>query len=209
MSTEPGAVQCLHDTDNGHFYVFHDDNQKVYGHPGRWLKELPQARYHLTRNLRNTRAIHFCSKPWYGGKATQSGGPEGVPVDWRVAKRKDELASMLKGTVGDLVGRQNVLPGDIAILTGGRLNGNAVVTGQAISEIPCSPAGKGSDGKLIFDTVRRFKGLDRPVVILIGIEELMEQELIYVALTRPTVLLIVIGSEAAIDRIKVGPMDSD
>jgi hypothetical protein len=195
---------CLRDSDNGQFYVFHDDNQKVYGHSGGWLKELPQARYHLTRNLRNTRAIHLCSKPWYGGKATQSAGPEGVPVDWRVAKRKDELVAMVKGAVADLIERQKIPPGDVAVLTGGRMNGNPFGSGRTIAGVPFSPAGKGAEGKLIFDTVRRFKGLDRPVVLLVNVEELMEPEMVYVAVTRPTVLLMVFGTQTAVGRIKNG-----
>lgn len=200
---------CLRDPENGHLYVFHDDNQKVYSHSGGWLKELPQARYQLTRNLRNTRAIHLCSKPWYGGKATRSAGPEGVPVEWHVSKRKDELAAIVKGAVTDLTGRQKVPPGDIAVLTGGRVDGNPITSRGAISGVPFAQAGKGSDGRLIFDTVRRFKGLDRPVVLLTDVEELMEPELVYVALTRPTVLLMVFGTQSAVDRIKAGLASGD
>lgn len=197
---------CLRDSDGGHLYVFHDDNQKVYSHSGGWLKELPQARYQLTRNLRNTRAIHLGSKPWYGGKATRSAGPEGVPVEWHVAKRKEDLATMVKGAVTDLTGRQKVPAGDVAILTGGGVDGNPIVSRGTVSGVPFVPAGKGSDGRLVFDTVRRFKGLDRPVVLLADVEKLTEPELVYVALTRPTVLLMVFGTQAAVDRIKVGPI---
>jgi hypothetical protein len=56
---------CLRDTKAGAFYVFYDDNQRVYHRDGGWLAELPQCKYHLTRNLRNTRSIHASSRPWY------------------------------------------------------------------------------------------------------------------------------------------------
>jgi hypothetical protein len=200
---------CLKDSECGLFYVFHDDNQKIYSHSSTWLKELPQARYQLTRNLRNTRAIHLCVKPWYGGKAIRSAGPEGVPVEWHVAKRKEDLTAMVKGAVTDLIGRQKVPMGDIAILTGGRVDGNPVASRGMVSGHAFVSGGKSSNGRLVFDTVRRFKGLDRPVVLLIDVEELTEPELVYVALTRPSVLLMVFGTQAAVDRIKVGPVTEE
>jgi superfamily I DNA/RNA helicase len=116
---------------------------------------------------------------------------------------------MVKGAVADLIERQKVPPSDIAVLTGGRVAGNPMVSGRTISGVPFSPAGKGGDGRLIFDTVRRFKGLDRPVVLLTDIEELTEPELIYVALTRPTVLLLIFGSQVTLERIKSGPVGDD
>jgi hypothetical protein len=54
----------------------------------------------------------------------------------------------------------------------------------------------------VFDTVRRFKGLDRPVVILVDTEGLADAELIYVALSRPSVLLYVFGREPDLARLR-------
>jgi superfamily I DNA and RNA helicase len=67
-----------------------------------------------------------------------------------------------------------------------------------------SPTGAGSDGKLVFDSVRRFKGMDRPVVLVIDADLLVDPELTYVALTRPSLLLKVFGSAATLARLRAG-----
>lgn len=200
---------CLKDGDQGPFYVFYDDNQRVYRHSGGWLAELPQQRFHLTRNLRNTKAIHLCAKPWYRGRVTRSAGPEGVPVEWIVAKSSGDAVATVKSALGDLLVRQKIPPGDIAVLTGGCVEGNPLVTRGAINGTPSVSAATGSDGCLVFDTVRRFKGLERPIVLLTDVEDLTDAELVYVALSRPAVLLMVFGSPAALERIRRGPGEDD
>lgn len=195
---------CLKDSDNGCFYVFYDDNQRVYGDAGSWLSEMPKARYPLTKNLRNTRAIHLSTKPWYSGRALRSAGPEGVPVEWIEVKRKENVAAAVRDSVADLTKRQKIVPGDIAILTAGRAEQHPLVVGGAIAGVRCVRAGQGSGKDLIFDTVRRFKGLERRVVLLIDVDELIEPELIYVGLSRPSVLLKVFGTHTALARIRNG-----
>lgn len=61
----------LRDGDKSIFYVFFDDNQKVYGDREELLPELQRQPYKLIRNLRNTRAIHRAFVPWYAGKVTR------------------------------------------------------------------------------------------------------------------------------------------
>ncbi len=53
--------------------------------------------------------------------------------------------------------------------------------------------------------MRRFNGLDRPVALPTDVEELTDPEMAYVALTRPSVLLMVFGTQGAVGRIRVGP----
>ncbi|NTU49930.1 MAG: ATP-binding domain-containing protein [Desulfobulbaceae bacterium] len=57
-------------------------------------------------------------------------------------------------------------------------------------------------GKVTVDTVRRFKGLERQVIILSLIEPLKEAELIYVALTRAQLYLIIVGSSIEIENLR-------
>ena len=200
---------CLKDGDGGPYYVFYDDNQRVYRYSSGWLAELPTQNFHLTRNLRNTKAIHLCAKPWYRGRVTRSAGPEGVPVNWVSVKSSGEAVAAVKGALTDLLGRQKISAGDIAVLTGGRVHGNPLAAKGTIGGAPFVAAGAGSDGRLIFDTVRRFKGLERPVVLLTDVEDLTDAELIYVALSRPAVLLMVFGMSASLDRIRRGPVEDN
>lgn len=95
------------------------------------------------------------------------------------------------------------------MLTGGLAVGNPLAAKGTISGTPFVSAGVGSEGRLIFDTVRRFKGLERPVVLLTDVEDLTDAELIYVALSRASVLLMVFGTPASLDRIRRGPGDDE
>lgn len=69
-----------------------------------------------------------------------------------------------------------------------------VVTGDQVAE----------PSKVLLDSIRRFKGLERPVVVLTGIDELSADEetaLLYVGLSRARVHLVVIATEATMKRL--------
>lgn len=57
------------------------------------------------------------------------------------------------------------------------------------------------DGSVIFDAVRRFKGLERKVVILIDIGSTIDSERTYVALSRASFPLYIVGSKADAERV--------
>lgn len=196
---------CLRDADNDSFYVFFDDNQKVYARDSGFLAELPQARYYLTRNLRNTKSIHDSSRPWYSSpRVSRPTGPDGEPVSWRSVANVKELRAGIAATLSDLLGTHKVDRRSIAVLTAGVTAGHPLVEGRRLCDLPFLPADENSGDSLVFDTVRRFKGLDRPVVIVIDADRLTDPELIYVALSRPAVLLYVFGPQQDLERIKSG-----
>ena len=64
--------------------------------------------------------------------------------------------------------------------------------GLPSEEVPDEPT---DDGVVLFETVRRFKGLERPVVILCELPDDDERldQLLYTALTRATTHLVVIA----------------
>jgi hypothetical protein len=195
----------LKDTDSGSFYVFFDDNQKVYARDSGFLAELPPARYYLTRNLRNTKAIHDSSRPWYSSpRISRPAGPDGEPVSWRAVAGAKDLRSAVAATLSDLLGTHKVDRGSIAVLTAGVVAGHPLVEGGRLCDLPFSPADHNNGDTLVFDTVRRFKGLDRPVVMVVNAERLSDPELIYTALSRPSVLLYVFGPKKDLDRIRSG-----
>lgn len=197
---------CLREPETGAFYVFYDDNQRVYQREGGWLADLPQSKFHLTRNLRNTRSIHDSSKPWYASpRISRAGGPEGQPVVWKAVGPQQSLASLLASTLTDLIEQHGVKPGEIAILTPGTTANHPLARGGRIGGMEFSQAGARADGQLVFDSIRRFKGMDRPVVLVIDADTLIDPELTYVALTRPSLLLKVFGSAATLARLRAGP----
>jgi hypothetical protein len=196
---------CLRDADCGSFYVFFDDNQKVYVRDRGFLAELPQARFHLTRNLPNTKAIHDSSRPWYSSpRISRPTGPNGEAVAWRTAATAKALRSGVAAVLSELLGTHGMERRSIAVLTADAVAGHPLVAGGRICDLPFVAADENSGDSLVFDTVRRFKGLDRPIVIIVDVDRLTDPELIYVALSRPSVLLYVIGPPEDLDRIRSG-----
>lgn len=196
---------CLRDADCGGFYVFFDDNQKVYARDGGFLAELPQSRFHLTRNLRNTKAIHDSSKPWYSSpRIIRPTGPNGEAVSWRAAATVKELRSGVAAALSELLGTHGMERRNIAVLTAGAVAGHPLVAGSRLCDLPFVAADENSGDSLVFDTVRRFKGLARPIVIIVDVDRLTDPELIYVGLSRPSVLLYVFGPPKDLDRIRSG-----
>ena len=196
---------ALKDSQNSVFYVFFDDNQKVYGDREELVSEIPQVPYVLTRNLRNTKAIHRTLVPWYLGRTTRATGPEGEPVNWCVVGKGRDLNSRISTDLDDLIGRQGFEPGEIAVLTARGIDNHPFSATGRIGSYDVARADQWDLNQVIFDSVRRFKGLDRVIVLVIDVDELTEPELIYVALSRAKVLLKVFGRKSDIDRLKGAP----
>jgi hypothetical protein len=113
-----------------------------------------------------------------------------------------------------------VPPWEIVVLSGGsardsrawqtRRFGNVVLWNEAIhddgtskglppEDVPDEPA-----DCVVFETVRRFKGLEREVVVLVELPEAIDRldELLYVGLTRATTQLVVIAPSGLAARLR-------
>lgn len=189
----------LTDVEEGEFYVFHDDNQTLYETDGSFICALPAASYRLSRNLRNTKAIHSAMRNWYKGRPMHAAGPDGQPVQ-KIIIRQPELAIPKMNEHVALLLKSNQLTADqIAVLTGGPLDPATVP--ERIGGAPVCNATDVKTGSIIFDTVRRFKGLSRPCVFVLKPELLKGAELRYVALSRANLLLFLVGSSEALQTL--------
>ena len=60
---------------------------------------------------------------------------------------------------------------------------------------------------MLLETVRRFKGLERPVVILTAIDDLRAEEetaILYCGLSRARAHLVVVAKEETLGRLSIG-----
>ncbi|MEC3860144.1 NERD domain-containing protein [Mesobacterium sp. TK19101] len=190
----------INEPDTGEFYVFYDDNQRLFSPEKGFMDALPASSIALTRNLRNTRRIHDLMTKWYQGRRSIPAGPEGEPVGSIVCRKGEMAPARLNERIAQLVRSGQVKPGQIAVLSG---TGDALAAlGERIAgNATCRADGVRPD-HIVLDTVRRFKGLSRPCVFLIGIEGLTDPELIYVATSRANVLLELVGTADDIARLK-------
>lgn len=173
-------------------HVFYDTNQSLYGAVGTQLASFNLLPIRLTRNLRNTQSIHEVATRHYTGPNTISDGPKGVPTEEIVSSDAD-TPMVIADVIRRLTGVEKVSPSDVVVLAvkQDRLNVIAERLGSARSS------------EIAFETISRFKGLERAVVIVVADKNLSDEpELTYVALTRARTHLIIVGSEPILNWIK-------
>jgi len=184
-------------------YVFFDSNQGVYGSVPSLPRDASLLPIRLTRNLRNTKAIHDTAAVFYEGFAVQAIGPQGTAPEWLVEER-DRIPSAVRQIVTGLVRHEKVPLESIAVLTSSRRVLNELIDNGCLGSYPvCESGGCKGDPALTVDTILRFKGLESPVVVLVVVEALTD-ELAYVALSRARSLLTIIGTDKLLSNLRCG-----
>lgn len=180
----------LRDPDRGHFYLFHDSNQAIYGRPtGLPERLIPFA---LVENKRNTRAIFAEVMRFYGGdQPIHCKGPEGVTVRRR-RLGAGGLREALTAELEYLVGEGRIDRSDIVVLTPKALERSDAA--GTFGRFELSERG-GRPNHIKLSTIHRYKGLEAKAVILCELPDRHTPEfktLMYVACSRPRSLLSVI-----------------
>lgn len=181
---------------SGSLRVFFDSNQKVYDSAGSGVHDLSVVPVRLSRNLRNTKNIHQAASTHYSGPKIIADGPDGLEVSWLNAESLDSKIAAAYRELRRLVHNEEVGPGDIAVLVNGPSARTSFLEKSSGTSIQFTDAESMVLEDVVVDTVRRFKGLERPAVILIVTGDEMERrELAYVALSRPRAYLCIVCSE--------------
>ena len=189
---------ALKEGDETGFYLFYDDNQRLFSAEGGFIEALPKQAIALTRNLRNTRRIHALMAKWYQGRSTAV-GPEGEPVGIIDCRTNDLALARVTERIAQMLRSGQVAPGQIAVLTGS--SANLHVLPEKIAGVETCRADSICPDQIVFDTVRRFKGLSRPCVFLLGLDGLTDPELVYVATSRANLFLELAGTAEDIARV--------
>lgn len=174
----------LADPSDGILYLFLDANQQVYPRPDGF--PATGLEVSLTKNLRNTQCIHRAAMTHFGGEPVRAAGPEGRPVETVTISGPSDLVSALSRLLHRLIQEEGVPPGDIAILAGHSLSHSGLDRGDRIGIFPVTrdPA---VAQLVVVQTVHRFKGLERAVVVLVDVDDLSPEhadQVMYVGLTR-------------------------
>ena len=187
----------------GVFRIFYDNNQRVYASAIRLPEDVDLVPILLTLNLRNTRRIHELVRQHYTGHEIEAVGPEGVEVRWIKADTPDDLAQRISDCVAQLNSLERVPPDDIAVLvaTGKAIAG--IAPGNRIGGCRIAQCDEDTEGRIVVDSIRRFKGLERPVVVIAATPDtVIDTELPYVALSRARTHLVIAGTEKVLNRMR-------
>jgi hypothetical protein len=203
-------------------YVFHDPAQAIYREDS--VAGLQMQEIQLEMNCRNAQPIHDVVRRFAAdGLTPEALRADGRPPEFVEADGAEATVRALRSVLHHLRVEEEVAPWDIAVLTGAHLNesavwgvpgrrfGNEVLGNGAVDDagqnvglashlVPRLP-----DDVILCDTIRRFKGLERPVIVLVELPEddaAKLDRLLYVGASRARQHLVVIGSAAVLDRLR-------
>jgi hypothetical protein len=197
-----GALEACLSGPEARFFVFYDDNQRLYSQ-----NRIPESfgvPFVLGRNVRNPDPIGELVRQFYPGAMRLSEVP-GEPV-------QPILAEAQAGRTSDEVGlkwvfeslrKQGADPADVVVLSPVSDEDSRLFKRRRFGSWSLYRRQK-PDGDVLFETIRSFKGQDRPIVILAELDQLSVPEqnaeealasLLYVGCSRATNRLYLLASE--------------
>jgi ATP:corrinoid adenosyltransferase len=194
----------LKDPADGVFYVFFDDNQRIY----QQMSNIPMQSEPLllSDNCRNTQHIHARMSGYTIRQyETECLGPEGRPVEIVPAATFQAAKRELQRLLHRLVNEEGLRTEDIVLLTGaseGRSQwkqdeqlGNFILTWQLDTEMELA---------VRVCSIFKYKGLESGVVILTELDKARQDvrdQVIYVGLSRARHHVVVIGDLPETQRV--------
>lgn len=197
--------KCLKDEENGLFYIFYDDEQRL-NNSSYAVPSFP-VRYRLTRNIRNTKQIF---KAWSKFCDTENqyvpGGPSGRNIEVLTYSTESSLFKTLDDVLRRLKVEEEIDLSDITVLAPlgvQDLIGKRLESGIELTNKP------GSHNGVHCTTIARFKGLETPVAIMLSLDGRLERlspeekrARVYIGMSRAKHHLILLGTLAGIAQIK-------
>jgi hypothetical protein len=202
-----GLELLLKDPESSYFYVFIDENQRLYER--RSTIPVQESPFYLTNNCRNTAPIHALAYRYYSGDEVDPPDLVGPEIAWVDAATATEQAHAIVARVSQWVGRDGLKAGDVAVLVAKTPKNYAYeLLSEAAknSSIKFVFADHGASGGVLVDTVSRFKGLESHAAVLWVGDEVVDEdrkETMYVGVTRAKSLLAVVGSNRALKKLRI------
>lgn len=207
------------DQGNDVFYLFHDPAQSLFREDATEVLSLRE--FELPDNCRNARPIHQLAYRFYSGELQ----PEPMRDDGRepdviAAEPGEETVGAVREVLQRLVAEEHVERGQVAVLVGQSLERSAVwrqrrfaggnvlwngsvdeagrSLGLAADAVPPQPP-----GTILCETIHRFKGLEREVIVLCELRPEDERlaKLLYIGISRAKHHLVVVAPAAVTDAL--------
>lgn len=193
---------CLKDPDQGTAFLFFDNNQKIYNSKFS-LNSFVKSSLTLNKNYRNSKDIFDLNKFFYHGSNFVSHGPEGEVVQFIEVNSNN----LLKKNILKLINKyklEGVDYSDIAVLTGSKFGKSSELCKTLnIENSFFITAEELTKTGVVLDSIKRFKGLEKDIIILIEIEEVLDfDQLMYVGLSRARLVLDIISNSKVINFLK-------
>ena len=162
--------------------------------PGR-LNRLPDklVPVQLDVNLRNTQSIFEATTPLRRGGSLTCSGPKGEPPRKVLCGVGDNLASAVESEIDYFVEQGSLKANAIVVLVGKSLSQSALAIAGRAGKYRLAANASGS--AIQIESIWRYKGLEKNVVILAEAEEIgANRQALYVGSTRAKLRLSIVGS---------------
>lgn len=193
------ALQCtLREEHRAAIWLFVDDNQRIF-HDASAIPD-DYMSFELTVNCRNTQSIHReVMKLYRGAVVPDVRGPLGRAVELHHA---EDPVKVVAGVIERLCGEEEIPPQDIVVLSAHGWENSRVAHAPTRGRHTLTKE-RGKLGRYVhFSSIRAFKGLESPVVILCELEDLDDDtadQQLYVGLSRARNHCVIVAPPTASD----------
>ncbi len=189
--------------------VFTDANQHLY----LLNRGIPSSQWNfaevlLDENIRNTQAIHQVGVRFFKGDTVPTAsGPKGTEPKWITADSTQDQLSKLEEVLTHLIHVEKIQPRNIAVLTPKGAQSTILKDIEKIGRFDLMPYEDADATDISWSTIRKFKGLESSVVILIELDQDVInrqrlRELLYVGVTRARDHLVLIGDKETLNLLQ-------
>ena len=183
-------LELLLDGDDGWLWAFKDSGQNLYDRQGNIPAQMEV--FTLVDNVRNTQRIHNAAVRFASGDTGNCIGPEGGDVRYEFATTKRAIRSVVGRVLHQLINNEGLKREEVIVLTATSTAKSAIADVVRVGSFELKAFG-GEGSGIEVESVWRFKGLERPAVIVTDLTEDTKDALLYVAMTRARSVLILVG----------------
>ena len=190
------ALECLlSDSPENRLFIALDEEQDLYvERPG-----LPQNAtvFRLQNNVRSTSEIAKLGEK-LGGAKVPRGVPAGLDVDIHVIAGAKERKKKIGAALSKIVDEFNIPLSQILVLVPHNRDIEEL-TSSSINGFKFRQLHERDEESVSCATIHSTKGLERLAVIVASLDDEVQDNVIYVALTRASIYLSIIGTQAFVD----------
>lgn len=188
-------------------YIFYDENQRLYSRVTNF--PIPEHdTFLLTKNCRNAKPIHDLAYCYYEGEPAGDSGIEGVNPILIDSPTEQAQAKQIARIVIKLLQDEKVAPGSIAVIVSGQQK--EYLYGLLKSEKLPSPVKWSREehfrtNSVLMDTIKRFKGLERDIIILwLDQGAALNDTIMYVGTSRAKSVLYIVSDKKSLEALNIG-----
>ena len=195
---------ALRSSENSWLYIFYDENQRLYSR----VSSFPVPQYDtfpLSKNCRNAKPVHELAYRYYEGEPVDDSGIDGispVPIESHSVQLQ---AKQIGKIISKLISDEGVTPESIAVLVASDSKDYfyGLVSAETLPRpIAWSIEEHFQKNSVLIDTVKRFKGLERDVIILWVNQNVVSNDaLLYVGISRAKSILYVVGERESLKKL--------